>query len=545
MISFTTFDNFEKQPPPVTDNEPKAEDFAAFLNAPVAPSNFQPPQNNEASESPEMMPGVESAESAPIVFANFKTDSRLNTADFSQKTKTVQTPLSDNFFPPQTDGILDPNRSKKAENFFNLPKPVLTTRQTIILPPSIESSPLPANLPTDQSIYNDLEIHLVISKDGLDNDFDASVRLSELSAGSPFTELVKPEFSRQKTFSPKPSEMRFFNVKTSESTAETKVFTQLPNKEIVDLKLSEKTLPEIKPDVRVFDVKSPESKDSKLAPGAESIAVKSSETKVSESIPSPPLKISKIKSPESNDFKILPNVKTSDVKTPSTKNPEIKSSAETFEIKKTEIKLPQAKATVETLGAKLTETEVANIEKTPEITESDFAFNFDKFLTAVTKQSKAIESALKHPLESQKIFAQVEPRLLQIVSMMTDENEKKVMKMRLHPAELGTIEVRLEKNSAGILIAHFQTETEAVRQSLAQNIEQLRDSLQNSGWQVEQLNVTCQKFSPGDGEQPANHSQPNEPVEYPPAAETNIDRNSNNQNDLKQNQPSRLLSVRA
>jgi|GEM_PF-4044735 len=516
MISFTSFDNIEK-PQPSTDYELKVEDFSTFLIAPVAPSHFQPPQKNEVSESPEMMSKVESSESTQIVFENCKNDPPLNTADFSQKTKAGQTSLSNDFSPPQTNEISDPNRSKNPENFFNLQKAALSTHQTIISPPSKAESlfnvqkpaltksraimstlsteflPIPENLPTDQSIYNPKEIPVGIAKDGLNKNVEATVRRNELSVGSLDTEFAKPELSRQKAFSPKPSEIHFFNLK------------RLPNEEIAGLKFSEKALPEIKPDVLAFAVKSPATKD----------------------------------------FKIIPNVEKGDLKTPSTKNPEIKSRAETVETKKTEIGLPQTKATVVTLGGELTETEVVSIKKTPEITEGDFAFNFDKFLTAVTKQSKAIESAVKNPLESQKIFEQVEPRLLQIVSLMTDENEKKVMKMRLHPADLGTIEVRLEKNSAGNLVAHFRTETEAARQSLTQNLEQLRDSLLSSGCQVDQLDVTCQKFSPGNGDQAANHSQRSEPVEYPSAAETNTDRDFTDQKDLKQLQPTRLLSIRA
>ncbi len=245
---------------------------------------------------------------------------------------------------------------------------------------------------------------------------------------------------------------------------------------------------------------------------------------------------------EAKPQKIKLSAPTFETKTPETK---VSPRTELFDIEKSTNESPKTAAIAETLPVKSPETEISKAEKPAEKTESDFSFNFDKFLTSVTRQSKSVENTANEPVESQKIFEQFEPQMLHIISLINNEKNKKTMKMRLHPAELGAIEIKLEKNAAGKIIAHFQTETEAARQNLAQNIEQLRDSLQNSGCQVERLDVTCQQFSPNGGEQNANHSRHTEPIERQINSETASNRKSESQDDLKHNQTDRLLSIRA
>jgi flagellar hook-length control protein FliK len=67
--------------------------------------------------------------------------------------------------------------------------------------------------------------------------------------------------------------------------------------------------------------------------------------------------------------------------------------------------------------------------------------------------------------------------------------------MRLHPAELGTVEIRLERNDAGVLEAHFKTDTDAARHFLTQGLDALRHSLQNAGWQVGRVEISTGAFS--------------------------------------------------
>ncbi|MEP7074846.1 MAG: flagellar hook-length control protein FliK [Acidobacteriota bacterium] len=91
---------------------------------------------------------------------------------------------------------------------------------------------------------------------------------------------------------------------------------------------------------------------------------------------------------------------------------------------------------------------------------------------------------------SRTVAAQVEPHLISLAGSMEMSGEKRIMKMRLHPAELGNVEVTLEKNSSGAISARFQTESEQTRQILSQGLEHLRSALEHAGFQVAELNIS-------------------------------------------------------
>ena len=112
--------------------------------------------------------------------------------------------------------------------------------------------------------------------------------------------------------------------------------------------------------------------------------------------------------------------------------------------------------------------------------------------------------------------------------------------MRLHPADLGSVEIRLEKNNAGTLNAYFRTETDGAKQALTQNLEQLRDSLQNAGWQIGQMEITNSSSSSTAGQHHQNNPRQSESVEN-----YNFSRSSDKPDDLEQNSSNRLLSLLA
>jgi flagellar hook-length control protein FliK len=112
--------------------------------------------------------------------------------------------------------------------------------------------------------------------------------------------------------------------------------------------------------------------------------------------------------------------------------------------------------------------------------------------------------------------------------------------MRLHPAELGTVEISLERSSSGTLTAHFRTENEGARQALTNNLEQLRDSLQKSGWQVGQLDVSSNQSSSTTDQNREHRSRQNEW-----AGGRTFGHLSDKPGDLEQDPSSRLLNLRA
>jgi len=114
------------------------------------------------------------------------------------------------------------------------------------------------------------------------------------------------------------------------------------------------------------------------------------------------------------------------------------------------------------------------------------------------------------------------------------------LKLRLHPAELGAVEIKLERNNSGTLNAYFQTETDGARAALSQNLEQLRDSLQNAGFQIGQLEITNGSNSSTANQHRENHSRHSETVEN-----YNFSRSSETPDDLESNASNRLLSLLA
>ena len=81
------------------------------------------------------------------------------------------------------------------------------------------------------------------------------------------------------------------------------------------------------------------------------------------------------------------------------------------------------------------------------------------------------------------------------------------MKMRLHPAELGNVEITLEKNSSGAITARFQTESEQTRQILDQGLEHLRTALEHAGFQVAELHISHDASLAAGGDAQKNSPQ--------------------------------------
>ncbi|MEP6901840.1 MAG: flagellar hook-length control protein FliK [Actinomycetota bacterium] len=172
--------------------------------------------------------------------------------------------------------------------------------------------------------------------------------------------------------------------------------------------------------------------------------------------------------------------------------------------------------------------------------ENNYSFKFDKVLETVSKDQKTVETVQNNQSDPAKIAEQINPHLLELAALTAQKNEKQTLKMRLHPAELGTVEIILERNSSGTLNACFQTETEGARQALTKNLDQLRDSLQNAGWQIGRMEITNGSLSSTADGHRENPSRQSESVEN-----YNFSRSSETPDDLEQNNSNRLLSLLA
>jgi hypothetical protein len=186
--------------------------------------------------------------------------------------------------------------------------------------------------------------------------------------------------------------------------------------------------------------------------------------------------------------------------------------------------------------------EIKTEQPTAETAENDLelAVKFDRFFENVGKQQSTTEAVKTSDLEPAKMIDQINPHLLELAAMADRKKEKQTLKLRLHPAELGTVEIRLEKNSSGTLNAYFQTETEGARQALTQNLDQLRDSLQNAGWQVGQMEI-----SNGANSSTANQHRESNSRQSDGLENFNFGRSSDKPDAVEENSSNRLLSLLA
>jgi hypothetical protein len=162
---------------------------------------------------------------------------------------------------------------------------------------------------------------------------------------------------------------------------------------------------------------------------------------------------------------------------------------------------------------------------------------FDKI---IENAAKVIETNPKNGIEPAKITEQINPHLLELAVLVGEKDEKEILKMRLHPAELGMVEITLERDSSGVLNANFKTETAEAQQALSNGLEQLRDNLQNSGWEIGRLEITNNSNSTTDN-QPRQQNQPK--AEW---LENFIFNHSSAQPDeTEKNSPQRLLNLLA
>jgi flagellar hook-length control protein FliK len=112
-------------------------------------------------------------------------------------------------------------------------------------------------------------------------------------------------------------------------------------------------------------------------------------------------------------------------------------------------------------------------------------------------------------ISPEKVAAQVGAHLLELAKMSFVREERPSIKLRLNPQELGTVEVMIERNETGGLNATFRTETVEAQHALSQNLETLRETLQNSGWQVGKMDVSSgADFSRGN-QQPQQEGRGN------------------------------------
>ena len=165
---------------------------------------------------------------------------------------------------------------------------------------------------------------------------------------------------------------------------------------------------------------------------------------------------------------------------------------------------------------------------------------------------KPSEKSSDFKLEQTSPAAQISEVIKELSAKISQSREPQLIKLRLRPAELGAVEIRVERNLDGKINAHLTTHLEATKQILTENISELRNSLQRAGWQVDHLEISCSSFSTANLDSGNNQSQPQQtPNHQDGSLAQNSSLHSENENsnspDLLavERNSHRLLSVRA
>jgi flagellar hook-length control protein FliK len=158
-----------------------------------------------------------------------------------------------------------------------------------------------------------------------------------------------------------------------------------------------------------------------------------------------------------------------------------------------------------------------------------------------TKVPNTVEAATTANKLGETVFEQIDPRILELTAATHRDNERRTLKMRLNPAELGTIEITVEKSSTGKVNVHFKTERQETRQILNDSLVNLRDSLERSGTNVGDVDITCSSFASNGNESRGERPQTFGTTENQPVGTANFDGISQHEDD----KDDRLVNLRA
>ena len=197
----------------------------------------------------------------------------------------------------------------------------------------------------------------------------------------------------------------------------------------------------------------------------------------------------------------------------------------------------------DTKGDTLSQSTTSALTPEKELKQSDSTVEtaFDTSLGTAVKMQKTFDIAAIEKQVIRNVLDQVEPKVLDLMTEFRTGNEKRVMKMRLNPAELGAVEITIEKGAGGRMSTHFQTESQHTRQILSESLSQLRESLERSGINVGDMEISCGSFSSAGSEERRDKPQKFGTAGSTSAGTTNFDGISTTEDDATD----RLVNLRA
>ena len=201
------------------------------------------------------------------------------------------------------------------------------------------------------------------------------------------------------------------------------------------------------------------------------------------------------------------------------------------------------------LNRKTAETVSVGIEDRTENTAkfSKMIHDISKTINADHAPTPIAQTALSTPEQKVRetdIIKQIDAQMLQLADFPARKEGKQVLRMKLNPEELGTVEIQLEKTASGSISAHFRTDNDSAKHILTNNLEQLRESLQNLGMQVGQLDISNGN-SNAAGQQFRENSQRNYEAVENTLVNQKFDENTEHAADLTPTGSNRLVNLRA
>jgi hypothetical protein len=105
---------------------------------------------------------------------------------------------------------------------------------------------------------------------------------------------------------------------------------------------------------------------------------------------------------------------------------------------------------------------------------------------------------------------QIEPKVIDLANALRLEHkgDRKMLRLHLHPAELGSVEITVERHESGMVSTRIVAENERASASLNENLLQLRDALEKAGLQVDRVEVSFRPPSSSTMGQGGNQEQP-------------------------------------
>lgn len=127
--------------------------------------------------------------------------------------------------------------------------------------------------------------------------------------------------------------------------------------------------------------------------------------------------------------------------------------------------------------------------------DGDAQFGFDTSVGGETQFVKPEKPEISDAKMRRIVFDQVGSHLNDLAAKQGPGDDKRVLMIKLSPAELGSVEITLSKSAEGVIDAHFRTDNAHAQRAIEETLAQLRDSLERSGMQVGNLNTSCSSYS--------------------------------------------------